>query len=354
MVEVSRVEKIIPVLTLSNSDGNFFNQIIKGATPAPERHSHENIQNASNIIYENIFDLVNSPLLNDKLDNLEVIQNCIDKDFTILRIETDTQDNAYKLFQVLNNRGRNLTEGDLLRARLLEILEGFPTEQASVVSYWDEILADAPNKTSDFLRWIYASHKGHRAGKSSLFDDFLDQFFAGLQPDTINHANAQTIVSTPENIKNEVLLCRKLLSGEWPFSVQAPVEAWHRSRLDLLINGLGHTLCMPILISAHKLGHQNFYELINTIERFAFRCITISGQHPTPLVKVYHEESAATNANPTTYNINTLKVKLRNLLKGRCDWVMLDVPCTGSGVLRRNPDLKWKFSLEKMEELIKV
>jgi 16S rRNA (cytosine967-C5)-methyltransferase len=33
---------------------------------------------------------------------------------------------------------------------------------------------------------------------------------------------------------------------------------------------------------------------------------------------------------------------------------MLDVPCTGSGVLRRNPDLKWKFSLERMEELIKV
>ena len=33
---------------------------------------------------------------------------------------------------------------------------------------------------------------------------------------------------------------------------------------------------------------------------------------------------------------------------------MLDVPCTGSGVLRRNPDLKWKFNLEKLEELRKV
>ena len=33
---------------------------------------------------------------------------------------------------------------------------------------------------------------------------------------------------------------------------------------------------------------------------------------------------------------------------------MLDVPCTGSGVLRRNPDLKWKFSLEKMQEIVKV
>lgn len=48
------------------------------------------------------------------------------------------------------------------------------------------------------------------------------------------------------------------------------------------------------------------------------------------------------------------KAKLKELLKGKCDWVMLDVPCTGSGVLRRNPDLKWKFSNEKMQEVIKV
>jgi len=48
------------------------------------------------------------------------------------------------------------------------------------------------------------------------------------------------------------------------------------------------------------------------------------------------------------------KVKLRNLLKGRVDWMFLDVPCTGSGVMRRNPDMKWRFTVEKMQELLKV
>eukprot|EP00347_Sterkiella_histriomuscorum_P019483 403341461 len=48
------------------------------------------------------------------------------------------------------------------------------------------------------------------------------------------------------------------------------------------------------------------------------------------------------------------KEKLRSVLKEKCDWVMLDVPCTGTGVMRRNPDLKWKFSVEKMRETIKV
>jgi 16S rRNA C967 or C1407 C5-methylase (RsmB/RsmF family) len=42
------------------------------------------------------------------------------------------------------------------------------------------------------------------------------------------------------------------------------------------------------------------------------------------------------------------KEKLKKVLKGKCDWVMLDVPCTGSGVMRRNPDMRWKFTIEKM------
>ena len=52
--------------------------------------------------------------------------------------------------------------------------------------------------------------------------------------------------------------------------------------------------------------------------------------------------------------VHSDKVRLRQLLKGRCDWVLLDVPCSGSGVLRRNPDLKWKFSIDRMQELLKV
>lgn len=48
------------------------------------------------------------------------------------------------------------------------------------------------------------------------------------------------------------------------------------------------------------------------------------------------------------------KVKLANLLKNKVDWMLLDVPCTGSGVLRRNPDSKYKFTIERMQELIKI
>lgn len=33
------------------------------------------------------------------------------------------------------------------------------------------------------------------------------------------------------------------------------------------------------------------------------------------------------------------------------DWVLVDAPCSGSGTWRRNPDLKWRFWLEDLQEI---
>ncbi len=37
------------------------------------------------------------------------------------------------------------------------------------------------------------------------------------------------------------------------------------------------------------------------------------------------------------------KLKKKGYL-GRMDWLLLDVPCSGTGTLRRNPDMKWKIN----------
>ncbi len=45
------------------------------------------------------------------------------------------------------------------------------------------------------------------------------------------------------------------------------------------------------------------------------------------------------------------KLKKKGLLK-RMDKILLDVPCSGTGTLRRNPDMKWRFSPEMLQRLI--
>ncbi len=41
------------------------------------------------------------------------------------------------------------------------------------------------------------------------------------------------------------------------------------------------------------------------------------------------------------------------LPRKKVDWILLDVPCSGSGSLRRNPDAKWKIDSSMIERLIK-
>lgn len=43
--------------------------------------------------------------------------------------------------------------------------------------------------------------------------------------------------------------------------------------------------------------------------------------------------------------------KLKNLKK-KMDWVLVDAPCSGTGTLRRNPDMKWKFEEEMVQRLV--
>lgn len=39
-------------------------------------------------------------------------------------------------------------------------------------------------------------------------------------------------------------------------------------------------------------------------------------------------------------------------MRGKMDWVLADVPCTGTGTLRRNPEMKWKIDAPMLERLV--
>lgn len=41
-------------------------------------------------------------------------------------------------------------------------------------------------------------------------------------------------------------------------------------------------------------------------------------------------------------------------MKKKMDWILVDAPCTGTGTLRRNPDMKWKFDEEILPRLVGV
>ncbi len=50
---------------------------------------------------------------------------------------------------------------------------------------------------------------------------------------------------------------------------------------------------------------------------------------------------------PHTGTVSTIGVRFR----GRCDRVLVDAPCSNMGVLRRNPDVKWRRTAEDLGRL---
>lgn len=64
------------------------------------------------------------------------------------------------------------------------------------------------------------------------------------------------------------------------------------------------------------------------------------------------EKRAKRNGVKIIKTLNTFKSKNISNLIGKADRVLIDAPCSGLGVLKRNPDAKWKMNPEKIKKLI--
>ena len=60
--------------------------------------------------------------------------------------------------------------------------------------------------------------------------------------------------------------------------------------------------------------------------------------------------SGATNVQP--FGIDSERDPKLARLAGRADAVLVDAPCSGTGTLRRNPDLKWRVAIADVERLV--
>ncbi len=318
--EIQRMNRTEQVLTLSRRDQNFFVELITFLNPTPQRDSHERLLDA----YKSILSVVrekidlNQNLIN-KIDDLELFLNILDEDFTILHMVTLNKRDAYRLFQVINDRGTNLTDGDLLRAKTLELLEGANSQQDAVELLWDEILQDHPNDTKSYLNWIFESYKGKRPASNALFDMFMDAFYPQQSSSSLTTSDHNNIYAKTKNIRDDILKCKKLEKGQWLYNQRQPITGWDVSRLNLLLVELGHTLAIPLLLAAEKMDHRKFSEIIQILEKTFFRYKIICNQHATPLKNIYGEEALEIRRNPDSYNVNSLRNKLNDLINNKAN-----------------------------------
>lgn len=318
--EIHRQPTEITRLALSDPDKTFFSNLIDGNKPeTATRFSHELLKEAySRILADISITYAEQESLDAKLDCLSIIKEVMQRDAALISIETDDDTEAYRIFQVVNNRGTRLTEGDLMRAATAEILgkPAFRVEFDKTAQHWDEILTAKPPQIEDFLRWYYASTMGDRPSKAALFEDFMSAVFPEREKASLSKADATRVAKNAETLASEFWTCDAIISAQWPFG-SARVPRWDRHRLQLLIEVLDHTLCMPLLMAAVRLGQKQFSDVIFLVERFAFRCKIICQVHTGSLQKVYHEHALKIRESPSTYKTNELKTAFRNVVEAK-------------------------------------
>jgi hypothetical protein len=312
--EINGVIDEVNVLELSKHDKFYFTKLLRDPkNNTATLHSHERLKYAYGRIFDVTDKLTRAGQLIDHIGNLKTMEKVLLDDFFILKMVTSDTKAAFKLFQVLNNRGKNLTEGDLLRAETLRVLENFPDLQEIAERSWDEILTDHPTKTGHYLRAIYSSYTGKTVDTNTFFVELQKEFLPEHVLTVMDRVNAQRVVDRMERMKSDILLLRKLHEGEWCYPNKKPVEFWDRNRLYLLIKGLGHTECLPFLLSAQLLDHREFNLIVQTLEPFVFRFLTVGRMYIGDLDALYNEEAAYLRANAATYKASRLIAKLQPL-----------------------------------------
>ena len=348
--EINRQPQKVPRLVLSKADGHYFESLINNSPCSENRDSHKRIQRASKKLGKFIDKYIDQIQdIDQKIDGLAKFEDIIHNNCTIIFIDAKTRDSAYKLFQVLNDRGAGLTEGDLLKSKTLEVLEKhFSIKQTSIENAWDEILQDEPKQVEQFLRYYYASVCGHRVGRTTLYDDFLKRFFPSIVEisDITDEGDATIVVNSVNEILSEIRIYRKLVAGEWPYEIAQPVTEWDRKRLDILVNFLGFDIVFPLLLAATKLKQKTFAELVHMLEKFMFRYKSVCNLGHQKLSDLYMQEAVKIRQNPDTYTLAYLKNVFRRYISSECTDAMFTAGIANMKyrISGNNKQLRYLFS----------
>ena len=349
--QINRRPINVSKLVLSNADRQYFENIVLNHPLEENRDSHQKLKKAFKKLRAYVDQTIDPiPDVNEKIDALSDFDNIIHNNCTIIFIDADSREAAYKLFQVLNDRGAGLTEGDLLKSKTLEVLEQhFSVRQEALQNSWDEILQDDPKQVETFLRYYYASVCGSRVGRTTLYDEFLKRFFPAIvdKDNIVDESEAISLCDEVTSILNEMRIYRKIISGDWPYEIEQPVGEWDRRRLFVLVNYLNFDIVYPLLMAASKLEQKKFADIVYMVEKFMFRHKSVCNLGHQKLSELYMKEAVKIRQNPSEYRVSSLSAQLRDIITRECTDEVFRVGLTNLKYRPNggNKQLKYLFSM---------
>jgi len=305
-----------PRLVLSRRDKDFFADILTGAATGVRRgehQSHRRLWEACQTLRKDLFDplLANVTHFAKRQQKLQAIQDALLEDSYVVHLNTTDGDQAYRFFMVLNDRGKPLSAGDLLRTFTLAVLEEYPPQQQAAERDWDAILRRSEAFVNRFLGAYYISHVGTRVPTGEMYDRFRKQF---LEDEVDSPESATALREKIGELRAEAEVFAMITNGDWPYE-EAHKPLWEQDRLRRLVKSLGHRLADPLLlVVAREANETTFRDLVRMLEPFAFRYINIVNASASRLETLYFKHAKKARGS-SHLDKGELRKELRNLLK---------------------------------------
>jgi uncharacterized protein DUF262/uncharacterized protein DUF1524 len=304
-----------PRLTLSKRDKDFFNDMLTDVATAPGLRgdqSHKRLWDAREILREDLFDplLGGTPPYGKRQAKLQALEDALLTDGYLVHLHTNEGDQAYRFFMVLNDRGKPLSAGDLLRTHTLASLEGYSPQQEAAEKDWDAILRRTEAFVNRFLSAYYVSYVGERIPTGETYDRFRKEF---LDTPVTSVGSAKALRERIAEIRAEADTFFDICAGDWPYH-ESTKSQWERDRLTRLVKSLGHRLADPLLLAvARHTNETSFRDLIRMLEPFVFRYINIVKAPAARLERLYLQYGKKVRTEGSL-DKNGLRKELRKLL----------------------------------------
>ncbi|GEM_PF-3142710 len=298
-------------LTLSDFDKEFFSQLLSVSPPNvdPVNKSHRLLKNAyDNIAKELIAPIIDSEKsFDDKRLELKKLQDIFLERCVIINILCDDAEDAFQLFEVLNDRGRDLATCDYLRNFSMQQLSSDSSLVNRAAKVWDTVAEN--DQAGLFLKHYLKSHIGALSGRllhKSIREHLFRNDNASLP--------AADLVTKIEHLGGNLRLFQNIIDDRWPVN-DGQANDWAKSILVMLVNNMKHKLCIPLVLAIlDKQGEALLASIIPMLGRVTLRYSNICGQRANRLDTIYNKWIGQLRTEPSTFSLEACRVDLNTLI----------------------------------------
>lgn len=273
-------DPVIFSLTLGELDEDYFRRAIKTDPPAalePKLRSHQLIETAKKISRDRVEAMIKGLSNEAAVKKLKSFQNALTKGVSVIVIQVDSEQDAFQIFETLNDRGLRLSVPDLVLNLLMRRTPDKPTQKL-VREKWNEMIRQLGRRdVSRFLRHMWLSRHGDV--KSYGLYDVIKKNLETNQIGSLSFA---------EQCAEECDAYVALLDQR----IAAAGEV--KSDLEGLLKYLDAPNSLPVLLSGYKcLTDSDFAKLVKLALNHYIRWSLVANQNPSDLETTFYQAARA-------------------------------------------------------------